>query len=61
MFEDQVIHAPVLDDQRKPIEVLDPRLELAAIEQMHRHGQLLAAGVIQEHILDVRGAGLGFR
>ena len=58
MLEHQVIHPVVLDDQRETIEVLDARLELAAIEQVENDGELFPACVIEKDVLDVRGAGL---
>src|SRR4030095_11686960 len=61
VLEDQVIHARVLDDQSKPIEILDARFEFTPVEQVHGHGELLPSRVIQEHVLNIRRAGLRFR
>jgi hypothetical protein len=34
-----VVHARVLDDQRKAIEILDARFELTAVQQVDGDGQ----------------------
>src|SRR5688572_17044577 len=63
VLEDQVIGAVDLDDHGEAIEVLDARVELPAVDEMDTDLHLLAARIVEEHILDVRlrrgcGAGL---
>ena len=53
---DHVIDAALIEHQREPIEVLDPSLELAAVHHPDRDGELFAAYVVEEDVLDV---GLG--
>ena len=61
VLENQMIHAAMLDDERKAIEVLDTRFELAAVEQVDGDGQFLAARVIEKDVLNIRRTGLRFR
>jgi hypothetical protein len=58
VLEDQLVAAIELDDHREAIEVLDARLEVAAVEEVNRHRQALAPRVVEEDVLDV---GLGRR
>src|SRR5437016_4097473 len=53
VLEDHVIDAPVIEDEREAVEVLDAPLELAAVHHAHGDGELLAANVVQEDVLNV--------
>src|SRR6266508_2757521 len=53
MLEDQMVHVPVFDNQRKAIEVLDAGFELASVEEMNSDRKLFAARVIEEDVLDI--------
>src|SRR5918994_479051 len=63
VLEHQVIGAVDLDDDREAIEVLDARVELAAINEMNADRQSFAASVVEKYVLDVRlrRRGTGFR
>ena len=50
MLENQVVHARVFDNQGKPVEVLDARFELSAVEQMNGRSPPL---FIPEALLDL--------
>jgi hypothetical protein len=54
VLEDHIVGAGVIEDDRKSIEILDPAFELGAIHHPDRHGELLAAHVVQEDVLNVR-------
>jgi hypothetical protein len=52
-----VVRPVHVDDDREAIEVLDAHLERAAVEQVKRDGETLAASVVQEDVLDIRLGG----
>ena len=56
VLEHEVVDAGVIDDQREAIEVLDAAFDRLAVEELDDDGQLLASGVVQEDVLDVRRA-----
>src|SRR3954463_5745144 len=58
VLEDQVVDAALIENQREPIEILDPSFELAAVHHPDRDRQLLAPHVVEKDVLDV---GRGFR
>src|SRR5688572_21292008 len=57
VLEDQVVDAAVIHDQGEAIEVLDPPFHRLTVEELNHDGQLLAAGIVQEDVLDVRRPG----
>ena len=52
-----MIGAVDLDDHGEAIEVLDARVELAAVDQVDADGQPLAPRVVEKDVLDVRLCG----
>src|SRR5439155_13568283 len=60
-LENHVIGPAVIEDERKPIEILDATLQLAAVHHPDRDDELLAAHVVEKHVLNVRLCGLRFR
>src|SRR5688572_18587442 len=61
VLEKHVIDSAGLDYHGEPIEVLDATFELRAIHEPDQDGKLLAAHVVEKHILDVRMGGCRLR
>src|SRR5688500_15040785 len=57
VLEHQVISAFDVDDHREAIEVLDPRIELAPVDQVNADRQPFAPRVVEKCVLDVRRRG----
>src|SRR5262245_38293145 len=60
VLEDHLILARLIEHEREAIEVLDAAFDLAAVHHPDQDGELLAADVVQEDVLNV-GSGLGIR
>ena len=53
VLEHELIGAVDFHDHREPVEILDPGIELPAVEKMNDDRESIAPCVIQEHVLDV--------
>jgi len=53
MFEDEMIAAVDLRNDRKSIEALDARVESTAVHQMQDNWKTIAAGKVQKDVLDI--------
>ena len=53
MLEHQPIRAVDLDDNREAIEILDASVELTSVEEVHDDREMIAAGVVEKHVLHV--------
>src|SRR5262245_54139574 len=53
VFENELIAAIDLDDDREAIEILDARIELTAVEELNDDGEAIASRVIEKYVLDV--------
>src|SRR5258706_3193621 len=60
VLEDHVVGARVIEHHGRPIEVLDAAFELRSVHHPHGDRELLAADVIEKHVLDVRLGDAGF-
>jgi hypothetical protein len=54
VLEHQVIGTVDLDDNREAVEILDARIKLASVDQMHADSEMLAPSVVEKHVLNVQ-------
>src|SRR5438128_2504164 len=57
VLEHEVVRAVDFDNHREAIEVLDACIELPAVDEVDADRHLLATGVVEKHVLDVRLCG----